>query len=75
MLARGKFPYLLVGWLWYLGMLVPVIGLVQQGQQGMADRFTYLPQVGIALIVAWTIADLVARWPGGRAACASRPAW
>ena len=69
-LARGKFPYLLVGWLWYLGMLVPVIGLVQQGQQGMADRFTYLPQVGIALIVAWTIADLVARWPGGRAACA-----
>ena len=44
---RRRFPYLLVGWLWYLGMLVPVIGLVQVGGQAMADRYTYLPQIGL----------------------------
>jgi tetratricopeptide (TPR) repeat protein len=65
-LARRKSPYLFVGWFWYLVMLVPVIGLVQVGKQGMADRYTYLPQVGIALVVAWATADVVARWPGSR---------
>jgi tetratricopeptide (TPR) repeat protein len=69
-LARRKFPYLIVGWFWYLGMLVPVIGLVQVGKQAMADRYTYLPQVGIALIIAWAMADLWTRWRGGRATCA-----
>jgi tetratricopeptide (TPR) repeat protein len=69
-LARRKFPYLLVGWFWYLIMLVPVIGLVQVGKQGMADRYTYLPQVGIALMVAWAMADFAACWRGGRATCA-----
>jgi tetratricopeptide (TPR) repeat protein len=69
-LARRKFPYLVVGWFWYLGMLVPVIGLVQVGKQAMADRYTYLPQVGIALAVAWAMADLGACWRGGRATCA-----
>lgn len=50
--------YLIVGWLWYLGTLVPVIGLVHFGAFGMADRFTYLPSIGLFLIVAWGGADL-----------------
>jgi tetratricopeptide (TPR) repeat protein len=54
-----KRPYVAVGWLWYLGMLVPVIGLVQVGIQAMADRYTYLPMVGLSLALVWTIADLV----------------
>jgi len=49
---RVKFPWLLVGWLWFLGMLVPVIGLVQIGSQAMADRYVYLPLIGIFLIIA-----------------------
>ncbi|HUB81037.1 MAG TPA: tetratricopeptide repeat protein [Bryobacteraceae bacterium] len=52
-------PYFTVGWLWYLGMLVPVIGLVQVGVQSMADRYTYMPMVGLSLAVVWTLADLV----------------
>jgi protein O-mannosyl-transferase len=56
-LARRQ-PYLLVGWLWYLGTLVPVIGLVQVGVQGMADRYTYVPLIGCFLMVAWGLADL-----------------
>ena len=48
-------PYLLVGWLWYLGMLVPVIGLLQVGGASMADRYTYLPQIGLAIAVVWTV--------------------
>lgn len=55
-------PYLAVGWLWFLGMLVPVIGLVQVGRQAMADRYTYLPSIGLFLAVAWGVAELV----GGR---------
>ena len=47
--GRRRCPYLLVGWLWYLGMLVPVIGLVPFGAETSADRFTYLPQIGIGL--------------------------
>jgi len=55
-LARRR-GYLLVGWLWYVGMLVPVIGLVQVGQQALADRYTYLPSIGIFIIIAWSLAD------------------
>jgi tetratricopeptide (TPR) repeat protein len=55
MLRRSR-PYVLTGWLWYLGTLVPVIGLVQVGNQGMADRYTYVPLIGIFVIVAWTAA-------------------
>lgn len=55
-------PYLTVGWLWYIGTLVPVIGLVQVGAQAMADRYTYLPSIGLFIMVAWGAADLVARW-------------
>ena len=51
--ARRKCPYLLFGWLWYLGTLVPVIGLVQVGSQAMADRFTYLTQIGLSMAIAW----------------------
>ena len=54
-------PYLAVGWLWFLGMLVPVIGLVQVGRQAMADRYTYLPSIGLFLAVAWGMAEVIAR--------------
>jgi tetratricopeptide (TPR) repeat protein len=58
--ARTR-PYVPVGWLWYLGTLVPVIGLVQVGTQAMADRYTYVPLIGIAIAVAWTAADAPVR--------------
>jgi tetratricopeptide (TPR) repeat protein len=56
-----KRPYLLVGWLWYLGMLVPVIGLVQAGLQAHADRYTYLPEIGLCLALTWLGGELCAR--------------
>jgi cytochrome c-type biogenesis protein CcmH/NrfG len=55
---RKERPYFITGWLWYLGMLVPVIGLVQVGWQGRADRYTYLPQVGLYIAATWGVADL-----------------
>jgi tetratricopeptide (TPR) repeat protein len=55
---RRRAPYLLTGWLWYVGTLVPVIGLVQVGGQAFADRYTYFPQVGILLAVCWGVADI-----------------
>ena len=55
---RRQRPYLIMGWLWYLGMLVPVIGLVQVGWQGRADRYTYLPQIGLYIAATWGVADL-----------------
>jgi tetratricopeptide (TPR) repeat protein len=60
--ARRR-PYLLVGWLWYLGTLVPVIGLVQVGAQARADRYTYIPLIGIFIMVAWGVPDLLAKVP------------
>jgi tetratricopeptide (TPR) repeat protein len=68
-LARRKCPYLLVGWLWYLGMSVPIIGFVQVGLTSVADRFTYLPQVGIAIALAWGAADVCRTWPYRRWIC------
>ena len=62
LLFRKKAPYLVTGWLWYLGMLVPVIGLVQVGWQGHADRYTYLPQIGLYIAVTWTVTDLTRSW-------------
>jgi Flp pilus assembly protein TadD len=62
-LARRKCPYLLVGWLWYVGMLVPVIGLLQVGCASRADRFTYLPQIGLVVALIWGAADLCRAWP------------
>jgi len=61
---RRSRPYLLVGWLWFLGTLVPVIGLAQVGTQAHADRYLYLPLIGLSIAVAWTGRDvLAARWP------------
>jgi tetratricopeptide (TPR) repeat protein len=54
--------YLAVGWLWYLVTLVPVIGLVQVGVQAMSDRYTYLPLVGIFIMIAWSAGELTAKW-------------
>jgi protein O-mannosyl-transferase len=69
---RKKYPFLLVGWLWYLGMLVPVSGLVQVGLQAHADRYTYLPQIGLGILVTWLLAERFTRprqrmWLGGLA--------
>jgi len=61
-LVIRRYPYVGVGWLWYLGALVPVIGLVQVGSQAMADRYTYIPLIGIFIIVAWGATDLLRRW-------------
>jgi tetratricopeptide (TPR) repeat protein len=61
-LWRKKAPYVVTGWLWYLGMLVPVIGLVQVGWQGHADRYTYLPQIGLYIAMAWAVTDLTSSW-------------
>ncbi|MGD0597741.1 MAG: tetratricopeptide repeat protein [Sedimentisphaerales bacterium] len=60
-LERRKHRFLLTGWLWYLGTLVPVIGLVQVGVQAMADRYMYLPGIGIYIIVAWLASEAVAK--------------
>jgi len=62
-----KHPYLLMGWLWYLGMLVPVSGLVQVGAQARADRYTYLPQIGLYIVMAWGAVDLCRSWRYRRA--------
>ena len=58
-----KSPYLATGWLWYLGTLVPVVGIVQAGPQAMADRYTYIPLTGLFLMVAWGVPDLLKQWP------------
>jgi tetratricopeptide (TPR) repeat protein len=57
-LGRKRYPYLIVGWLWYLGTLVPVIGIVQVGSQAMADRYAYVPLIGLFIIIAWGAQDL-----------------
>ena len=59
--ARHKRPYLLTGWLWYIGTLVPVIGLLQIGRQSMADRYTYMPSIGILIMIAWGVPELIRR--------------
>jgi tetratricopeptide (TPR) repeat protein len=55
-------PYLVTGWLWYLGTLVPVIGLVQVGSQAMADRYTYVPLIGLFIILIWGVAEISLSW-------------
>ena len=55
-------PYLAVGWFWYLGTLIPVIGLLQAGAQAMADRYTYIPLIGLFIMIGWGGQDLIARW-------------
>jgi protein O-mannosyl-transferase len=65
-LCRKERPYVFTGWFWYLVMLVPVIGMVQVGPQAHADRYTYLPQIGLYVLVSWNVADLIAWRRGGR---------
>jgi tetratricopeptide (TPR) repeat protein len=60
---RRTRPYLLVGWLWYLIMLLPVIGIVEVGLQGHADRYTYLPHVGLYIALTWLVADVARSLP------------
>ena len=62
MAGRRKYPWLPVGWFWYLGMLVPVIGLIQVGDQARADRYVYLPQIGISIMVAWGMVGVCESW-------------
>ena len=83
---RRRRPYLTVGWLWFLGMLVPVIGIVQVGSQAVADRYTYLPHVGLFIALCWAGQETWRRWPRARvwikavtgvamAACLALGAW
>ena len=58
---RKQRPYLLFGWLWFLGTLAPVIGIMQVGDQAMAERYTYIPFIGLFIAVVWLIADAVAK--------------
>ena len=60
-LARRRRPWLLVGWLWFVGMLVPTIGLVQVGSQARADRYTYLPMIGLSILPVWAAGELAER--------------
>ncbi len=64
--AMRQRPYLAVGWLWYTGGLVPVIGIVQVGSQAMADRYTYIPLIGLFIIIAWGIPELTEKWRSKR---------
>jgi tetratricopeptide (TPR) repeat protein len=63
LMQRRRRPWILVGWLWYLGTLVPVVGIVQVGLASMADRYTYLPMLGIELALLWTVREI--RLPAG----------
>ena len=60
---RKSRPYCITGWMWFLGTLVPVIGIIQVGDQAMAERYSYLPSIGIFLAVVWLAADAVANSP------------
>jgi tetratricopeptide (TPR) repeat protein len=70
---RREYPWLLVGWFWFMGTLIPVIGLVQVGGQALADRYTYLPSIGLFIMLAWSVRHWLTRrpaagpWVGGAA--------
>ena len=61
-MLRRKLPYLLIGWLWYLGMLAPVIGLVQVARHARADRYTYLPLIGVFILLVWGLGAAFPAW-------------
>jgi tetratricopeptide (TPR) repeat protein len=62
--AARRRPYVFTGWFWYIGTLIPVIGLIQVGAQSMADRYTYVPLIGLFIVVAWGVPDILdLRWP------------
>jgi len=69
--GRRKYPFLLVGWLWYLGMLLPVIDIMQAGINARADRYTYLPQIGLYIAMAWGAVELFHYWRYRRAVLGS----
>ncbi len=64
--SARRYPYVPVGWFWYLGTLVPVIGIVQVGSQSMADRYTYIPLVGIFVALSWSLRDIAGKGPAFR---------
>ena len=66
LLRANRHPFLIVGWLWWLGTLVPTIGLVQVGSQSMADRYMYIPAIGLFLLIAWGLSALFDPWPHKR---------
>ena len=68
---RRSRPYCVVGWLWFIGTMVPVIGLVQVGSQSMADRYMYIPCIGLNIILTWGVCDLAKRLPGRQTALAA----
>ena len=61
-MAGRRYPFMLIGWLWFVGTLVPVIGLVQAGSIALADRFTYIPSLGVLILVIWGATELTCRW-------------
>ena len=69
--VRRNYPYVFVGWFWFLILLFPVTGILQAGLQARADRFTYLPHIGISILLAWSCADLTRQWRNRQAILAS----
>jgi tetratricopeptide (TPR) repeat protein len=65
-MLRARWPFLLTGWLWFLGTLVPMIGIIQVGEQSMADRYTYIPLIGIFVALVWLAAELTQTIPQRR---------
>ena len=61
--TRARRPYLIVGWAWYLVTLAPVIGLIQVGAQARADRYTYIPMIGLSIALVWGAAEILQPWP------------
>jgi protein O-mannosyl-transferase len=70
LVLRSRVPYLFVGWFWYLGTLVPVLGIVQAGAQSHGDRYTYIPLIGISIMLAWGLTDFAQKWQRGPAVLA-----
>ena len=68
-------PYLAIGWLWYLITLLPVIGLIQVGAQARADRYTYIPMIGLAIALVWGVSEALERWPRIQMALAAQSVW
>jgi tetratricopeptide (TPR) repeat protein len=73
-MQRKRCPYLVFGWFWYLITLLPVIGFIRVGSQAMADRYTYIPLIGLFVIVVWGVAEIASQWRGGLQAAAGMAA-
>ncbi len=72
--ATRRRAHYLTGWLWFLVTLSPVVGIIQVGMQARADRYTYIPYIGLAIMLSWGLGDLVRRWPGSRPGVAAASA-